>query len=472
MALRHKVSITEDGKEKTVFASDGERLKDVLLRENIAFEHPCGGMGKCGKCAAVINFETVLLCRYEIHEDINVIIPKKEAIATNTVAGETGKTTKDMCLCLDLGTTTLVMALVSCDDKTVIKTVTKNNPQRAFAADVISRIEYAEQNGTDKLRKVLTDEVCKMIDGLLCDFGIEKLPTLYVVGNTVMLHILFGENPSGMGRAPYKAVFLDEREISGAQIGSGKIEKIVSMCSIAPFVGADITAGLNYVDRAQCGKYNLLIDFGTNAEIVLYGEDKCYVTSAAAGPCFEGVNISMGMSAVEGAIYSYTGRSVFTIGNAKPKGICATGLIDVIKVLLDGEYIDKSGFCEDGVCEIADGVSINQDDVRKFQLAKSAIRSATEALIKKANVGYDVIDKVFVAGGFSSKMNVGNAFAVGLFPKKLAGKTVCVNNSALLGLVKYSCGEYDVSHLVKNAEYVDLARDEYFEEKFIENMMF
>ncbi len=472
MSLMHCVSLTENGKEKTVLASDGEKLKDVLLREKIATDHPCGGMGKCGKCKVTVNGEEVLSCQYEIHADITAEIKKNQAIATNAVTDETGCAAKNMCFCLDVGTTTLVLALVNRDEKKVIRTVTENNPQRAFAADVISRIEFSEKNAVEVLRKVLTDVICKMIDDIANEFETPKIQNLYVVGNTVMLHILFGEDPSGMGRAPYEAVFLTERMMTGREIGTDKVEKIISMCSIAPFVGADITAGLNYVGRAKCGKYNFLVDLGTNAEIVLYGENVCYATSAAAGPCFEGVNISMGMSATEGAIYSYTGRNVFTIGNVKPKGICATGLIDAIKVLLDGEFIDKSGFCEDGECEIAENVSINQEDVRKFQLAKAAIHSAMEALVKKAGIGYDAIDKLFVAGGFSSKMNMGNAFAVGLFPKKLVGKTVCVNNSALLGVIKYSCGEYDVRSILKNAEYVDLAGNEYFEKRFIENMTF
>ncbi|MBR5535627.1 MAG: DUF4445 domain-containing protein [Clostridia bacterium] len=447
-------------------ANDGELLSELLIRYGEMFEHPCSGKGICKKCTLTVDGESVLSCQYKIKSDIVVELPEKEAIATADAGKETGRVTKNMCLCLDIGTTTLHLALVSADEGAIVKSLVHNNPQRALGADVMSRIEYASRNGVYKLQRVLIDEVNQMID----ETG-EKVTTLYVAGNTTMLHTFFGIDPSDMGQAPYTPVFLDKKRMSGEDAGIRNVREVISLPNISAFVGADITAGLNFAEMPCKGKYNFLIDLGTNAEVVLYGNDKLYCTAAAAGPCFEGVNISSGMSATEGAIYSYTGNMCLIIGGGRAKGICATGLIDAIAVMLEEEIIDETGFMEEDF-EIKDSVKLTQGDIRQFQLAKSSIYSAVIALLKKAGIDFCDIDKVFVSGGFSSEMNLGNAIRAGLLPEEVRGRFYSVNNSCLGGLVKYACEKNDLDMFLKNAEYVDLASDKNFQELFIENMMF
>ncbi len=464
----HKVTVDGGNSKKILWAEDGELLSKLLLENNIAVEHPCGGRGTCKKCTVIVNGESVLSCKYVIKGDTVVGIPIVSSIATASFGEETDCTSEEMCLCLDLGTTTMVLALMQENGGKIVKSVTRNNPQRAFAADVMSRVEYAAKNGTEKLRKILIEELNCMLQEL-CAYEID---TLYVAGNTVMLHLFFGTDPSGVGRAPYTPVFLEQKNMPAEYLGIKNVGTVISLPGISAFVGADIVAGLGYVGDAEEEKYNFLVDLGTNAEVVLYSKDKLYCTAAAAGPCFEGVNISSGMSATEGAIYSVSGYGHKTIGDCAPKGICATGLIDAMALMLDYEVIDETGFMEEKEFEVAEGVRLTQGDVRQFQLAKSAICSAMEALRKKADIDYDCIDKVFVAGGFSSKMNIGNAVKVGLFQKGLREKICPVNNSCLLGLVKYASTKSDLSHFTKKAEYVDLAADEYFQDLFIENMGF
>jgi uncharacterized 2Fe-2S/4Fe-4S cluster protein (DUF4445 family) len=215
----------------------------------------------------------------------------------------------------------------------------------------------------------------------------------------------------------------------------------------------------------------LLIDLGTNAEIVLFSEKSALCTAAAAGPCFEGANISCGMSATSGAVYSYSEDKIKTISDAPAKGICGTGLVDIIAYLLDKEIMDETGYMEDDF-EIAEGVSINQADIRQYQLAKSAVYSAIITLLQMKNITFDDIDKMYISGGFSAKINIENAVKTGLLPKELKNKCIAIKNSSLLGTVKYACEKNDLAIYIDNSTYVDLSANPTFSDLFIENMMF
>jgi uncharacterized 2Fe-2S/4Fe-4S cluster protein (DUF4445 family) len=290
-----------------------------------------------------------------------------------------------------------------------------------------------------------------------------------------MLHLFFGVDCSSIGVAPYTPVFLESKTSDAATVGIIGVKKVVSLPSIASFVGADIVAGLSYIGIPEEGKYNLLIDLGTNAEIVLYSNRSGVATAAAAGPCFEGAGITCGMSATRGAIYSFTlsnGKATYsTIDNAPAVGICGTGLIDLIAELLRSETVDESGYIDDDYV-ICDGVSLAGSDVRQYQLAKSAVCSAIITLMKRENVAYSDIESMYISGGFSAKINIRNAADSGLLPTELADKAVPINNSSLLGTVKFACDRCSLSFYTDNIEYIDLSSDPYFSELFIQNMMF
>lgn len=449
-----------------LFAEDGEILSDILIKNRKSIEHPCGGRGVCGKCTVLVDGKKELSCQYKITHDIEVEIPKKEEILSVTGADESGKITKNLCFVLDIGTTTLALALVSIDEKKIVKVITRTNPQRIFGADVMTRIDFCRKNGVSELQKILLDEIDEMVK----EFGISEIGKMYVSGNTTMLHTFSGVDCSSMGVAPYTPVFLESRHIKSEKVGG--VDEIITLPSISSFVGADLVAGLNFTEKPQKGRYNLLIDLGTNAEIILYSENKILCTAAAAGPCFEGANISCGMSAVEGAICLYGKGKIETIGNTTAKGICGTGLIDLIAELLFDGTIDETGFMECEEFSVTEEVYLTQGDVRQFQLAKSAVYSAVLSLIKNENISFEDIDKAYISGGFSAKMNISNAVKSGLIPKELKEKCVPINNSSLLGTVKFALENNDLSSFLENAEYVDLSSDKYFSDLFIENMIF
>lgn len=453
---------------EVLFASHGQLLSGLLISSGKAVEHPCGGMGICRKCNVKVNGENVLSCRYKVESDIVVTVCEDEEIVSVTGAVEAGELSENNCFVLDIGTTTLALALVSLDEKKVISVQTAVNPQRSFGADVISRIEYCRNNGVKPLQLMLIDEINRLIN----KFNVgENLP-LYVSGNTTMLHLFFGVDCSSMGTAPYMPAFLDTQKSKGCELGISGISDVVSLPCVSAFVGADIVAGLNFVGLPEAGKYNLLIDLGTNAEMVLFSADDIVCTAAAAGPCFEGANISCGMSASEGAVYSYADGKAETIGNAQPKGICGTGLVDIISYLLENDIIDDTGYMDCERYSITDGVFITQEDIRQYQLAKSAVFSAVMTLIELKKIIFADIDKVFISGGFSAKINIASAVKTGLLPCEFKDKCICVNNSSLLGTIKFSTENNDLSAVINKTGYIDLSLNKDFADLFIENMMF
>lgn len=454
---------------RIVEVPDGAILSDILIKSGDSHPHLCGGKGTCKKCLVWVNGKEELSCQYKINSDIDVVLSENYDVFSETGVKGSGEITESCCFCLDIGTTTIALALISLDKKKIIKVKTATNPQIAFGGDVLTRNEYCNINGISKLQTCLIDAVNNLIN----EFDVKSKKIIYVAGNTTMLHIFLGVDPSSMGVSPYTPVFLDSKEIKGTEIGLIEIENVISLPCISAFVGADLVAGINYANMPSDNKFNLLVDLGTNAEAILYNKNELYCTSAAAGPCFEGANITCGMSATEGAIYSFSNNGSYeTINNTKPKGICGTGLIDIIAVLLEKGVIDETGYMDCEEFSITDTIKLTQKDIRQFQLAKSAVYSGLTAILREKAVSFEHIENLFISGGFSAKINIENAIRTGLLPKELKDKIIVLNNSSLLGTVKYACEQNDLSVYLKNAEYIDLSTNDFFSQKFIENMDF
>lgn len=453
---------------KKWFVKDGILLSDALLHTEESLVHPCGGRGTCKKCTVTVNGEKVLACQYYVHADITVVLPEKADILSESGAEESGQMTENVCFVLDIGTTTLALALVSLDDQKIIKTITRNNPQQIFGADVMSRILHCQKHGPAELFEAIRSAVNQMI----ADFALPEIPVLYVSGNTTMLHLFFNVDCSAMGVAPYTPTFLEGRVVEAAALGIQGVKQVHSLPSISAFVGADLVAGWHLVDKPAPGKYHLLVDLGTNAEILLFSDAEILCTAAAAGPCFEGANISCGMSATEGAIYAYSAEDVKTIGNAEPKGVCGTGLLDVISVLLDGDLLDETGYLEEGDFAIAPGIILTQSDVRQFQVAKAAVHAAILTLLQIRGISASQVDKLYIAGGFSAKINLDSAVRTGLIPASLREKCISIHNSSLLGTAKYAYKPLALDPLISKGQYIDLSADPHFSDLFIERMLF
>lgn len=467
------LKIIQSGEERVHQFEGPVLLSDALALFGYAVPHPCGGRGACGKCTVTLNGNPVLACRTTLFGDAQVLLPDREEIVAAAGGEESGRLTQRVCFCLDVGTTTLVLALVSLDERRIIRTVSAPNPQRAFGADVISRIDHCRKHGPDELKRVLFGQIQKMIDELLEAFRMAHVEALYAAGNTTMLHLLFGEDCSSLGVSPYTPVFLSRRRETACLLGLSGVGTVTSLPGIAAFVGADIVAGMEYTGLPPRGKYHLLLDLGTNAEIALFSGEKILCTAAAAGPCFEGANISCGMSASAGAVCACAQDGTCTvIGGGKARGICATGLIDAIAQGLRRGEIDETGYLEEDFLAVCEGVSLTGKDIREFQLAKSAIRAAMECLLRQEGVSFSDISQLFVAGGFSAGLNIENAVYTGLIPQALAGKLRGINNASLLGTVRCACCSEESILPLDRAQYVDLSADPLFAQMFMEYMTF
>lgn len=455
--------------ERTLIAKDGELLSELFGRCGIEAPHPCAGRGVCKKCRAVVDGEEILTCRYRVEGDVTVILPSRGTLDKEVLADHAAFDDDRLFYALDIGTTTLALSLVSFDGREICR-VNALNPQSVFGADVISRIEQCSIGGAMSLQAPLIKRINEMTDSV----G-RRTKYLFAAGNATMLHLLLGVDCSSIGRAPYTPVFLGEREENAKELGLSGCEIVKLLPSAHSFVGADVVAGLGCIEMPKPGKYSLFVDLGTNAEIALISRDRILCTAAAAGPCFEGSNIDCGMSALKGAICSVkideSGVKVETVGGKRAKGICATGLIDAIYGLLYSDVIDDSGYMEENFY-LADGVYLSPSDIRNFQLAKSAVSSAMEALISLAGIGFDKVEALYLSGGFAKKLSIPRAAVVGLIPRELSGKCRILEDSCLAGIIKYACGGSDPAALAGMAEYCDLSTDAVFAEKFIENMSF
>ncbi len=460
----HRVTINGE----VLFAWEGELLSDVLIRHSDYVEHPCGGKGTCRKCLVTVNGKEELSCQYIIKSDITVALPAGNKVGSPNEVKLPDEIDGELCYVLDIGTTTLALSLVHIDDKKIISSVTRINPQRVFGADVMSRIECCRNKSARELQKILINAINEMC----AELGGCKCKKMYVVGNTVMLHLFFGVDCSSMGEFPYTPVFLNSRLSPSSDVGITFVDEVEALPSAAAFVGADIVAGLNYVSMPSDGKFNILVDLGTNAEIVLYSGTSALCTSAAAGPCFEGANITCGMSAVNGAVYAYESGEAFTVGNEPAKGLCGTGLVDVIAYLLYNKKIDHTGLMNSGRFDIANGVFLNQADIRQYQTAKSAVYSGIITLLKIKGITFDDIETFYISGGFADAINVNNAAATGLIPLQLAEKCIAVSNSAMLGAVKYACEGRGLCFSAMNMRYIDLSSNPLFTSSFIESIDF
>lgn len=456
------IKVTINGK---VYNSEkGTLLSSLLMSDGSRVNHPCGGKGICRKCTVLVDGKEELSCQYVIEKDITVTLLERGVIESSAGIEATEKKREKAIFALDIGTTTLALAVVSADG-TVSEIATRNNPQSIHGDDVISRIEYCMKNGVAQLQRILIDEINRMIS-----FSGATADKMYVSGNTTMLHTFWGEDCSTLGTYPYTPVFLEGRKGDAQSLNIEGIKEIETLPCISSFVGADIVAGISCLDKPSEGKYNLLVDLGTNAEIALVGNGEIICTSAAAGPCFEGVGISCGMTATEGAICEYSENGYKTIGNKSPKGICATGLIDAIAFLLKKGIIDGTGYMEN-TFEIAENITLTEGDIRQYQLSKSAIYSGIATLMKSNKITFDKIEKLYISGGFSHKINMTSAVLTGLLPEELTDKYECINNSSLKGTISYALGKNDLNW-IKDARYEDMSQSTLFSELFIENMSF
>jgi uncharacterized 2Fe-2S/4Fe-4S cluster protein (DUF4445 family) len=479
-----------------------ELLLDALRSQGFSIYSPCGGKGSCGKCVVMVKgIGIVTSCLYKVQDSIEVILPEQQMAQ---ILSAQHSLTRDLPLnpgesvrlrdnphgiAIDLGTTTLVFYLVDLKSGSLVETLTLLNPQSVFGADVISRIQYASSSPSALME--LHASICSAINTQLMRFikflhiSTHDIVKITVAGNNTMLHLLLGKDPSSMGQAPYAPLFTGIQKRTGLELRlyCHPRAEITILPSVSAFVGADIIAGIGSIKPMEQYCRYLFLDLGTNGELALVTPETIWCCATAAGPAFEGANITCGMGGVNGAISQYSSKGYSVIGDEKPLGICGSGLVDIAAYLVEYGLVDSNGLLENDF-EILDAdlsgkgnaIIITQADIREVQLAKSAIATGINILLKQANLGFEDIDVLFLAGGFGNYLNVESAIKIGLIPARMKNKVISLGNTAGTGaILSLRCESFEtlvLDEIIQRTNYVDLSEDDDFPLEFVMNMSF
>ncbi len=477
----------------------GTPLIDVLYEYGVEF--PCGGKGTCGSCKIKIlegdipltekhklqleklglTKDMRLACMSSAPEsDLKIEVPQFKSVILADDSIFEFQPLYGKGIAVDIGTTTIVAQLLDLSSGQVLNVVTARNPQGKYGADIMSRIEFALRGDyANKLKKLIRNKILEMIRFLLAGTtpDIEKI---ILVGNSAMHHFFCGFDVKPLSFYPFESPNLGIKTFQPAELGWDLEEKteITFMPSIGSFVGSDILAGIFATKLHLSDSFKVLIDLGTNGEIVIGNKERIVCASTAAGPAFEGARITMGMSASAGAISSVMNHGekfhCHTIGNVNPSGICGSGMIDAMAVFLEKELINDFGdiLTVEKQIFLEKEVFINQQDIREIQLAKAAVAAGLEILFKQLGISYDQIDELYIAGGFGNFINVSNAQKIGLLNLP-EDKTIKIGNTALIGAKIFLFTDYNkIDQVLKLTKHISLESDPEFQDLFIENMLF
>ncbi|MBW2063063.1 MAG: DUF4445 domain-containing protein [Deltaproteobacteria bacterium] len=544
---RYTIHITPQG--ESLEAAAGQSLLEALAENGIFLRSDCGGKGACGKCVVKILDSDFLeaqppstaeqklvgvsslkaghrlACRVEVCGDLSIEIPKQALLSPEVVqkpplskmlqpdysaSRRTPGRSGEYGLAVDLGTTTIAIYLCDLAANSVTATVSVKNPQSFFGEDVISRINAVVQDGAllHRLQRMAVRAIEWGAASLLKSRRIpeEYIKKMVVVGNSTMIHLFLAEDPTSLGVFPYRPRFVQERTLKADAVNFRFHDSIsvLTLPLISGFLGADILGAALATDIRQAEPGAMLIDVGTNGEVMLRAAQGLLGTSCATGPAFEGATIRHGMPAVSGAIDAVRidpgsgGVTCHLIQNnpaalKKAAGICGSGVVSAVAELLRAGILVQSGrfnpeielpnLCrgEDGVqefilvkgeeSEMKRPITLTQKDVRAVQLAKGALITGIELLCREMRL--DRPKQLLVAGGFGNFLNKEDAMTIGMFPRLADDDLQAVGNAAGEGAVLTL---FDPGFLKKAKEVVqdtqvkDLAADPAFQEKFVKSL--
>ena len=522
MSEQRTVFLYSNGKSLDFKTGTDQTLLDALRQADpSALDSPCGGAGTCGKCRVRILSGTVsdiqaeerrligdaglsegvrLACHVKpkgelsfekaetsgtanIHETFSNLSGSIDPLQTE--AGTYG-------IAVDIGTTTVAAYLVDFGTGKVLTAASCLNSQRAWGADVIARIDHAGKAPANLayLAGLIRTDISGLAKRLLAtvDASQNDLRELSLVGNTTMLHLFAGIDPSGIAVAPFTPAFTALRRESAGYYGLPYPQASLTLGpSVAGYVGADLVAGIRAVGLEESKKLNLILDLGTNGEMALGNKDGIIACATAAGPAFEGAAISCGTGGVAGAIDSLDWLDGWlrwsTIGDLEPIGICGSGIIDAAACLVRAGIVDDTGaFADLWATEgytLANSkntvIRFTQGDIRQIQLAKAAVAAGIASMLDEAGAGLDDIENVYLAGGFGSYLKPQSATAIGLIPPPLLPKVQAVGNAAGHGAVRMLLFKNEgdaLSSLAKSVRYLELSGSDFFRDRFVEELFF
>lgn len=519
-----RLTIWADGRALPMEVEAGALLSDALLHSGHRPDMPCGGRGRCRKCrvqasgalsplsAAELDALSPaereagvrLACCTRILGDARVTAAGDGAVTQICTQGEARAVERldpmfaALGAAVDIGTTTLAVRLYDLEQGRELGSRGAWNSQSPFGADVISRCQYIMErdDGLELLKERIQSQIFAMIGELAADCGRagEKPEELFAAGNTVMEHIFLGLSPAGMAVAPFRPISLfTERE----PVYIRNTKTFLSPC-VAAYVGGDITAGLLSSGLWDREGLNLFLDVGTNGEMALGGREGFVCCAVASGPAFEGAGISCGMPSTTGAIaevkWTEKGFEAEAIGGGEAKGLCGSGLISLLALLLELGAVDEWGrllppeeapeelrpwLSEDdngnGCFHLTGKVYLSAGDVRQLQLAKAAVAAGIEVLTEELGICAGDIGGAYIAGGFGSHLDLRAAAAIGMLPEELADRAEALGNSALGGAAMAlldTDSREELYRIQEKCRYIELTGDARFNRAFPAHMTF
>jgi len=456
---------------------------------------------------------------------VTVTLGKRNG-TTEIVLVEPGDTSsKNYGLCFDIGTTTISAQLVDLKTKRILGTKATYNRQASFGSDIITRIIYArEENGLEKLHHAVIDTMNEMIQDLVKenDVDLNDVNCILCAGNTTMVHLLLRVDPTFIRKEPYVPTANFVPTIRSAEAGIKINPRGLLSCvpGVSSYVGGDICAGILSCGMDKEEETCILIDIGTNGEIVLGNREFLISAAASAGPAFEGSGLSSGVRAAKGAIQKIrispirnttaSGRESKISSGVKPKdykvefsvigdgkaiGICGSGYIDIVSQMLKTGLIDKEGkfnqiesprllqgeFGREFVISFGkesglnSNIVITEADIENIKRAKAAIFAAASILLRQVGLQFNDIKKIFIAGGFGTYIDIENAINIGLLPDIDRQKFIFVGNSSLAGareaLLSYEAlGK--IKQIAKKVTYFELSVESSYMNEYVAAMFF
>jgi uncharacterized 2Fe-2S/4Fe-4S cluster protein (DUF4445 family) len=506
-------------------------LSTLLARSGHVLNTRCGQKGLCRGCEVGLEGgETVKSCQTLVAEVLGKVvrIPEKSLLQGSMSVvvdfrpncgfelrplfepeGE-----RNLGLCIDIGTTTVVMALVDLADGRILGHSSSYNAQVRMGEDVLTRIEACtrSKDAVAEGQRLLLEETLSLLWGeLMLQTGRtgHRLTGAVVAGNTTMLHLLAGEDPTPMGKVPFAPAFTQAQLLAHGTFpwltpvweGAGDIPWYL-MPGFAAYVGADIAAGWLATGMIEQEGTTLLLDIGTNGEILLHHGGHLTGCATAAGPAFEGIQLSWGTRAIEGAVSRMHGNllvrnglSFEFVGHEKPRptGFCGSAFIDFLALGAECGLLTASGRFDNAVCarhgirlgkgewgrcwyfneEETEGPSISEADIALLLQAKAAIAAGVEILLKQSGLAHGDVDRLYLAGGFGLNLGIDSAIRCGLLAGFRRDQVEVVGNSSLGGA--YVClldrqRAAQLEHAAKGAKIIELNEDPDFEDTFIDNL--
>lgn len=452
-----RLTIIREKQTFTLPYEEGDTVLRILQKNGFSLPASCGGRGTCGHCRVLIDGVLHNSCQVTASPDMTVtipadpgdtqieILPPSDSHGVSSPDGRYG-------IAIDLGTTTIALALVDSASHAVIASAGCQNPGVVYGADVLNRIEASNQGRRSELQEHLRSCLYREITGLLEREAIPpgQLDRICIAANTVMCHLLLGLSCETLGRAPFRPVRLDypvmsARDLLGRDFPSPA--KAVILPGISAFLGGDISSGLFALDFLDGNANSLFIDLGTNGEMALRHSAKILGASVAAGPAFEGSRIPG--SEVLSAVCEMLQK----------KALDQTGLLQGIFFHTGYQYR---------------GMLFTQEDIRAIQLAKASVRAGIETLLHTAGLAADEIDRVFLCGGFGTHTRTEQAAAISMLPEAFLGKIQSAGNTSLAGAVRclFSPSDAYFQQLKKETELIELSSLEFYKEQYVHWMNF